>query len=158
MQNLFHRRRGPTLSPTPRHRKPPPSRAPVHEAQQGHLAGRPPRNARSGSWAQAAQRTCQMSKRNTSCSIHRATSDRPPPHTRWCGTQPRGGQTRRERDSVVSGQRPSLESVTRGVLCGPMSTSYSTPHGMGVNHFSLPRRREPRKPVDMLPSHTAANP
>ena len=31
---LFHRRRAPALSPTPRHRKPPPSRAPVREARE----------------------------------------------------------------------------------------------------------------------------
>jgi len=36
---------------------------------------------------------------------------------------------------VVSRQWPSIESVTMVVLCGPMGTSYSTPHGMGVNHF-----------------------
>ena len=31
---LFHRRRTPTLAPTPRHRKPPPSRSPVREARE----------------------------------------------------------------------------------------------------------------------------
>jgi hypothetical protein len=36
---------------------------------------------------------------------------------------------------VVSRKWPSIESVTMVVLCGPMGTSYSTPHGMGVNHF-----------------------
>ena len=39
---------------------------------------------------------------------------------------------------MVARQRPSSESVTMVVLCGPIDTSYSIPHGMGVNHFFSP--------------------
>jgi hypothetical protein len=45
---LFHRRRAPTLSPPPRHRKPPPSRSPVREAREAtHRALLAPRAAQS---------------------------------------------------------------------------------------------------------------
>jgi hypothetical protein len=39
---------------------------------------------------------------------------------------------------VVARQRPSSESVTMVVLCGPRDTSYSIPYGTGVNHFFSP--------------------